>query len=625
MNSKVVFLLNKSLESLRNKNLESAELYLKQALSLQSNNPHVLRLLGVVCAQRKEYTNSLYYLNSSLKISPKNSYTLSNLGNVFLEIRDYDKALAAYDKSIKINPEYYEVWSNKGVLLKKIKQFDQAITCHNQALKLNSNYAEAWFNLGNVLYELSRYDEAISHYGKALCLDPNIDWIYGDLVFTKMKICRWAEYDNFLNILLRKINENKNASLPFIPLILIDDPLLQKKSSDIYVKKKYPVNDALGPINKYKSKEKIRIGYFSADFRNHAVSILTAELFELHDKSKFEIFALSYGIDDQSPIRSRLTNAFTQFIDVRTKSDQEIAALARSLEIDIAIDLGGHADGGQTGIFAYRAAPIQLSYIGYLGTMGAEYYDYLLADKVIIPNGSGHFYTEKIAYLPSYQVNDRKRSISNRQFTRQELGLPENAFIFCCFNSNFKILPTTFDGWMRILEAVENSVLFLCADNEWSKTNLINEARLRGIDSSKLIFGERIPNEEYLARYRVCDLFLDTFPYNAGTTASDALWTGLPVLTLMGNSFASRVAASLLNAIGLPELITNNQEEYEALAIGLAKSPEKLASIKQKLVNNRLTTPLFDTPLFTKNLESAFKKMYERYQQGLEPDHIEVT
>ena len=345
----------------------------------------------------------------------------------------------------------------------------------------------------------------------------------------------------------------------------------------------------------------------------------------MHDKSKFEIFALSYGIDDQSPIRSRLANAFAQFIDVRTKSDQEIAALARSLEIDIAIDLGGHADGGRTGIFAYRAAPIQLSYIGYLGTMGAEYYDYLLADKVIIPNGSDHFYTEKIAYLPSYQVNDRKRSISNRQFTRQELGLPENGFVFCCFNSNFKILPTTIDSWIRILEAVENSVLFLCADNEWSKTNLINEAKLRGIDSSKLIFGERIPNEEYLARYRVCDLFLDTFPYNAHTTASDALWTGLPVLTLMGNSFASRVAASLLNAIGLPELITNNQEEYETLAIELAKSPEKLASIKQKLVNNRLTTPLFDTPLFTKNLESAFKKMYERYQQGLEPDHIEVT
>ena len=324
-------------------------------------------------------------------------------------------------------------------------------------------------------------------------------------------------------------------------------------------------------------------------------------------------------------MRDRLINAFTQFIDVRTKSDQEIAKLARDLEIDIAVDLGGHTSGGRTGIFAYRAAPIQLSYIGYLGTMGIEYYDYLLADKIIIPNGSEHFFKEKIAYLPSYQVNDRKRTISERQFTRRELGLPEKAFVFCCFNNNYKILPSTFDSWMRILNAVEGSVLFLYAENEWSRVNLVNEAGLRGIDSARLIFGGRIPNEEYLARYQVCDLFLDTFPYNAGTTASDALWAGLPVLTRMGQSFASRMAASLLNAVGLPELITNTREEYEALAIELVLNPNKLADIKLKLANNLFTTPLFDTPLFTKNLEAAYIKMYERYQVDLEPDHIFIT
>jgi predicted O-linked N-acetylglucosamine transferase (SPINDLY family) len=367
------------------------------------------------------------------------------------------------------------------------------------------------------------------------------------------------------------------------------------------------------------------VGYFSADFRNHAVSLLTAELYELHDKNKFEIFAFSFGLDDKSPMRLRLSQAFNQFIDVSDMSDSGIAELSRSLQIDIAVDLGGHTQESRTGIFPYRAAPIQTSYIGYLGTMGAEYYDYLLADKTIIPDGLQKFYSEKIAYLPSYQVNDRKRTISERQFTRGELGLPETGFVFCCFNNNYKILSSTFDSWMRILNAVEGSVLFLCADNEWAKANLIDEARLRGVDSARLVFGGRIPAEEYLARYRVCDLFLDTFPYNAGTTASDALWTGLPVLTLMGQSFASRVAASLLNAIGLPELITTTQEQYEALAIELAINPKKLENIKFKLANNRLTAPLFETPLFTKNLEAAYVKMIERYQNDLEPGHIAIV
>jgi predicted O-linked N-acetylglucosamine transferase (SPINDLY family) len=257
--------------------------------------------------------------------------------------------------------------------------------------------------------------------------------------------------------------------------------------------------------------------------------------------------------------------------------------------------------------------------------MGAKYYDYLLADGTIVPIGLQQFYSEKIAYLPSYQANDRKRTISERQLTREELGLPETGFVFCCFNNNYKILPSTFDGWMRILNAVEGSVLFLFADNEWAKANLKDEASLRGIDSARLIFGGRIPTEEYLARYRICNLFLDTFPYNAGTTASDALWAGLPVLTRIGQSFASRMAASLLNAIGLMELITNTQEEYEALAIELATNPKKLTAIKLKLANNRLTAPLFDTPLFTKNIEATYIKMYERYQNDLQPDHISIT
>jgi predicted O-linked N-acetylglucosamine transferase (SPINDLY family) len=727
MNPQIVFLLNKSLESLRNSNLESAELYLKQALRMQPTNPHVLRLLGVVFAQRKQYPEALKYFNDSLKALPKNALALSNLGNVFLELKEYSNALDAHDKSIKIDPKYEEAWSNKGNVLYELKRYDEAITHHDKALSLKPNYAQAWSNKGNTLHalkrydeaithhdkalslkpnyaeawsnkgntlhelkrydeaithydkalsfkpdyaeawsnkgntlhelkrydeaiahhdkalslkpdyaegwlnkgitlnELKRYDEAIAHYDKALSLKPDIDWTSGDLLHTKMKICSWSGLIESLENISKKVVANEKVATPFPLLALNDDALLHKKSSEIYIQSKYLFNPVLGPILKCPKNKKIRVGYFSADFKNHPVSLLTAELYELHDKNQFEIIAFSFGVDDKSPMRLRLSQAFDQYIDVSDMSDLEIAELSRNLKIDIAVDLGGFTSNSRTGIFSYRAAPIQLSYIGYLGTMGAEYYDYLLADKTIVSTESQKFYSEKIAYLPSYQVNDRKRIISDRQFTRVELGLPENGFIFCCFNNNYKILPAMFDSWMRILNAVEGSVLFLYAENDWAKANLIQEASLRGIDSARLIFGAHIPTEEYLARYRVCDLFLDTFPYNAGTTASDALWVGLPVLTLMGQSFASRMAASLLNAIGLPELITNTQAEYETLAIELAMNHQKLRDIKLKLANNRLTAPLFDTPLFVKNIEAAYLTMVEQYQADLESEHIFVV
>ena len=366
--------------------------------------------------------------------------------------------------------------------------------------------------------------------------------------------------------------------------------------------------------------------YFSADFYNHATGHLMAELFELHDKNQFELIGFSFGPIAADEMRQRLKMQFNQFAEVGKMSDLEVAKLSRDLNIDIAIDLKGFTQYARTGIFSHRAAPIQVSYIGYLGTMGADYIDYIIADKILIPTGSQSYYSEKVVYLPnSYQVNDRKRLISDKQFTRKELGLPENSFVFCCFNNNYKILPATFDGWMRILKGVEGSVLFLYAENAWAKSNLKLEAEARGINSKRLVFGGYMPNAAYLARYQACDLFLDTFSYNAGTTASDALWAGLPILTLMGQSFASRVAASLLNAIGLPELITNTQEEYEALAIELAMNPEKLAAIKLRLVNNRQTTPLFDSPLFAKNLEAAYMKMFELYQADFLPGHIHLN
>ena len=588
-----------------------------QSIQLKPDYAEAWNNRGNALHDLKRYEEAITDYDKALSLKPDHHHAWSNKGITLLELKRLDEAIAHHDKALSLKPDNAKAWSNKGVTLHELKRLDEAIAHYDKALSLKPDYAEAWSNKGVVLNELKRYDEAINHFDKALSLKSDIDWVSGYLLHTKMKICSWSGLVDSLEIISQKVMANEKVATPFPLLALNDDTFLHKKSSEIYIQSRYPFNPVLEPISKRPRNQKIRIGYFSADFHNHAVSRLTVELYELHDKNKFEIIAFSFGVDDRSPMRSRLQQAFNQFIDVRDMSDLKIAQLARELGIDIAVDLGGFTAGSRTGIFSYRAAPVQLSYIGYLGTMGAEYYDYLLADKTIIPENIQKFYSEKIVYLASYQANDRKRTISERQFTREELGLPKTGFAFCCFNNNYKILPSTFNFWMRILNAVEGSVLFLYADNERAKANLIDEAILRGVDSARLVFGELIPTEEYLARYRVCDLFLDTFPYNAGTTASDALWTGLPLLTLMGSSFASRVAASLLNAIGLPELITSTQEDYEALAIELATNPHKLADIKLKLANNRMTTPLFDTPLFTKNLEAAYIRMYEESQVGL--------
>ncbi len=604
---------------------EEALIYYDKALSLKPIFSKGLFSKAMVLHILKRYEDALTYYDKALSLKPDFAKAWSNKGNVFQELCRYQDALLHYDKALSLNPNYVEVWVNKGILLQELGRHKEALTHYETALSLKSDYAEAWSNMGNLLQKSNHYLEALDHYDRALNLNSNVKFLFGDFLHLKMIVCDWSNFQHNLNQLIVKLSNNKLVSIPFPLLSLIDNPILHRISAETYINEKYPFNTYFGSLNKYPKKNKIRIAYFSSDFRNHPVSFLTAELFELHNKNKFETFAISYGADDKSPIRSRLMESFTQFIDVSAKTDLEVVQLARNLEIDIAIDLGGHTSGGRIGIFACRVAPIQVSYIGYLGTMGAKYYDYLLADSTLIPNGSDHFYSEKIVYLPCYQANDRKRSIANRQFTKHELGLPKCGFIFCCFNNNFKILPTTFNCWMRILKAIEGSVLFLFSDNALSKANLINEAVLCGIDSSRLVFGERIAYDEYLSRYQVCDLFLDTFPYNAGTTASDALWAGLPVLTLVGQSFASRVAASLLNAIDMPELITSSQEEYEALAIELAKNPEKLNALKAKLAANRLTTPLFDTPLFTKNLEKAYTQMYERYQADMPVDHIVIS
>ena len=581
---------------------------------------------GIVLQKLKRLDEALASYDKAISINTYSADVHSNRGIVLQELKRLDEALASYDKAISINSNYADAYSNRGIVLQELKRLDEALASYDKAISINSNYADAYSNRGNTLKELGRLDEALASYDKALSLKLDIDWVSGDLLHTKMKICSWSGLVDSLDIVSKKVIVNEKVINPFVLLTLSNDNFLHKKSSDIYIQSKYPLNPSLGPILKHPQSPKIRVGYFSADFHNHATGYLMAELFEIHDKSQFELVGLSFGPIANDEMRQRLEKPFDQFIEVGRKSDVEVARLSRDLNIDIAVDLKGFTKDSRTGIFSYRAAPIQVNYLGYPGTMGADYIDYIIADKTLIPLDVQSSYSEKVVYLPnSYQVNDRKRAISEKQFTRHELGLPEDGFVFCCFNNNFKILPATFTSWMRILKAVEGSVLWLLQDNPWAVENLKKEALKQGVDAQRLVFAERMPLQEHLARHRQADLFLDTLPYNAHTTTSDALWSGLPVLTLIGQSFASRVAASLLNAIGLPELITNTQEQYETLAVGLAQNPQKLAEIKLKLTNNRLIAPLFDTPLFTKNLEDAYIKMYERYQSDLEPDHIVIA
>ena len=459
---------------------------------------------------------------------------------------------------------------------------------------------------------LKRYDEALASYDRAIQLKPDSDnYIYGTYLHTKSLMCHWDNIDEKLNSLLNKIKNHEKASDAFQLLCLIDSPAIHKKAAEIYVNDNHISNNSLGQIKKYSQHQKIRLGYFSPDFREHAVSYLTAELFEIHDQSQFELYAFSFSANNQGDaMQQRIQRAFNYFIDVSMMSDQEVVLLARQHEIDIAIDLAGHTQGSRTNIFAYRAAPIQASYIGYLGTMGAPYMDYLIADETIISEELKQFYSEKILYLQTYQCNDTKKQISSELFTKEELGLPQEGFIFCSFNYSYKFNASMFDSWMRILSAVKNSVLWLFADNPFAETNLKKEAAVRGVDANRVIFAKKLPRDKYLARFKMADLFLDTHPYNAGTTASDALWAGLPLITFLGKSFASRMCGSILKSANLSELVAESQKDYEKLAIQLASNHEKLDLIKQKMSNIR-ETPLFDIRTFTKNIEAEYSKIYQ--------------
>ncbi len=581
--------------------------------------------LGITFHRLGQLDAAVECYEKAIAIQPDYAEAHYNLGNALKELGQWEDAVKSYEKALTLKPDYAKAHNNLGIALKELGQLDAAAESFEKALTFKPDYADAHANRGNAMKSLNRLDEALASYKCAIALNPDINFILGALLYIKMHLGIWDDYANQLNEITNKVNNGEKVLNPFPLLAMIDDPKIQRKAAEIYANEKYPQCYVLPKIERYPKHKKIRIGYFSADFHNHATMHLMAGLFESHDKNVFELIAFSFGPDKQDPWRQKVLLSFDKFVDVRLKSDRKISLLARKMEIDIAIDLKGYTQDCRPNIFAEGSAPIQVSYLGYPGTMAAEYIDYLIADHTLIPEESQKYYSEKIVYMPySYQVNVSKRSVSETSLLRHELGLPETGFVFCCFNNNYKITPTTFTGWMRILKVVEDSVLWLYEKNNNTANNLKKEAIKFGINEDRLVFATFMPVEDHLNRIKQADLFIDTLPCNAHTTASDALRMGLPVLTCIGNSFASRVAASLLNVINLPELITTTQEQYESLAVELATNPEKLKIIKDKLVNNLATAPLYDTQLFARHLESAYLSMYDRYQNGLDPEHIYV-
>ncbi|MFN9727366.1 tetratricopeptide repeat protein, partial [Acidovorax sp.] len=607
------------------KRLEDALSSYHEAIALKPDYIDAFYNRGITLHELLRQEDALSSYDKAIALKPDYADAFNNRGIVLKEMRRLEDALSDYDNAIALKNDHAYAFNNRGNAVKELYRFEDALSSYDRAISLKSDYVDAFYNRGLALQELKLLDEALLSYNDAITLKPDYDFLYGIKLHTQMHLCDWSNLQNQMEELEASLAKDQKVIPPFPLLGLMDKPALHMKASRIYANEKYPAPGKIEPFKNRPSDGKIRIGYYSADFHNHATSFLMAELFEAHDKRKIELYGFSFGPDKQDEMRSRISSTFCHFFDVAKKSDREIAQMSMDLGIDIAVDLKGFTQDSRIGIFAERCAPLQVNYLGYPGTLAAPYFDYIVADKNLIPRESQDFYTEKIIYLPhSYQVNDSKRKISDKVFTRQELGLPESGFVFCCFNNNYKILPETFDVWMRLLKTVNGSVLWLLQDNPTAAKHLRKEAEKRGVNPARLVFAPRMTLEDHLARHRAADLFVDTLPYNAHTTASDALWAGLPVLTQMGESFAARVAASLLSAMDLPELITKNRQEYEARAIELASDPLQLAEIRDKVGKNRLTSPLFNGRLFARNMEAAYSEIHRRHLHGEQPDHIDV-
>jgi predicted O-linked N-acetylglucosamine transferase (SPINDLY family) len=596
-----------------------------RALTVRPDYAEALSNRGNTLHELKRFEEALASYDRALAVRPDYAEALSNRGNTLHELKRFEEALASYDRALAVRPDYTEALSNRGNTLHELKRFEEALASCDRALAVRPNFAEALYNRSVILQKLKRFEEALASYDRLLAAKADHPHAFSGVAHCVMRLCDFDRRTRFATDLCAHVSGKKSIVSPFVLLGYSGDPALQVQCARNHIENMIP--SPLPPLcsgQKWRH-DKLRVAYLSPDFRSHPTAVQTAELFELHDRSRFEIIGVSFGVDDRSEMRKRLVAAFDEFHDVRKNSDKEVAKLLNDRHFDIAVDLAGYTQDSRPTILAHRPVPIQVNYLGFPATMGADFIDYIIADAMVLPVEHQPYYTEKVVYLPDcYQVNDTKRKIAERTPTRQEIGLPEHAFVLCCFNNNWKITPEIFDIWMRLLQQVEGSVLWLLGDNEGAERRLRKETQRRGIDPSRLVFAGRLPPAEHLARHRLADLFLDTLPYNSHTTASDALWAGLPVLTCKGEAFAGRVAASLLHAVGIPELITSNLEDYQTLALKLVRDAALLAEIKAKLARNRNTYPLFNTERFACHIEAAYRTMWETWQRGEVPKSFSV-
>ena len=652
------FHVNRGLCRLRLGDAAGALEAFRAALALEAGHSRAAASLSDTLQKLGAHRDAVMFLTGFLDKQRASLETLISLGTGFLGLRDYSRALSLFerlatakppapkaligrglalsgenrhqeaiqifDEAFALDPHNAEALIGKGVALKALRRLPEAIETYRRAIEVAPRAANAHLNLGNALALLNRHEEALGCYERVVALDPGVTEALSSLVYTKQRRWDWAGLPEQRQFLLERVRARQYVANPFALLGICDDPELHQIAARAYTRETLPLA-AIAQPPPATQRDRLRIGYFSADFRNHAVMQLIAGALECHDRDAFEIHAFSYGPEAEDAMRARIRATMDHFHECARMSDGAITAMARRAGIDIAVDLNGYTQDARLAPFAQRLAPVQVSYLGYPGTVGADFLDYIVADATVLPLDQQRFYDEKIIHLPdSYQANDDRRVIAPDTPSRAEAGLPADGFVYCCFNNAYKITPEIFASWMRILAAVPGSVLWLLANDSDSIARLRGAAEAERIDPARLVFAPSLPSAQHLARHRLADLFLDTLPYNAHTTASDALWAGLPVLTQMGQAFAGRVAASLLNAVGLPEMITRDAAAYEALAIALGRDPARAAALKAKLAAAIPTAPLFNTPRFTRHLEGAYRVMWQRHAAGLAPEGFAV-
>jgi protein O-GlcNAc transferase len=602
----------RALAAHRSGRLADAETLYRDILRADPRNLPALRSLGFLEGQRGRYAEAALLLGAVQEQTPQDEATLKDYGHALMLAGQGDAALAAYDRLLAMRPDAVEVLYNRALILSGQGRTADALATLDRALALQPDSATIVYSRGVMMSQLGRHEEALANYDRALALDPKQVMARGNRAMAARNICAWDRTAGIGAELAAMVQ----AGLPVAPMSFVaysSDKALQLQVGRNAVAALMPQRPApLWRGERYRH-DRIRLAYVSSDLREHAVGLQLAPLIERHDRSRFDVIAISLGPGDDSAVRARLVAAFDRFEDCAARTDEQVARRMREMEIDIAIDLNGHTSGARTAIFAWRPAPVQVAWLGYPGTMGADFYDGLIADDIVAPMQDQAFYGETLVQLPhTYFPTDPARPIAAAP-SRNAAGLPPDGFVFCCFNNNWKFTPELFDVWMRLLRDVPGSILWLKATNAAATRALRREAEARAIDPARLVFAPNLPSDaEHLARHALADLFLDTLPYNAHATACDALWAGLPVVTCRGESFAGRVAASLLTAIGLPELVTHTIADYEALALRLARAPQQLQALKDRLAANRLTTPLFDADRFRADIETAYTAMRQR-------------